>query len=243
MKKKKLALWAGIIGASCLFGAAIALLGVTGDARTIALVLWSVVIITVYAIVTMSDGRKTVAKIQEVNRLLTEEHDIEGYIAGLNRLLVEEKDNFQAQQILRINLTVAYIENRDHEKALAVLKEINPKRLNRQNAAFYWVNLGLCHFYLDQVEEGMRVVELQRKAFDEMRKVPQASPALAFLEIFENLHTGNREDAVALLETARVTWENERNAADFALVAEKCGVELLPLPEKSIETAEEGEED
>ena len=63
MKKKKLALWAGIIGASCLFGAAIALLGVTGDARTIALVLWSVVIITVYAIVTMSDGRKTVAKI------------------------------------------------------------------------------------------------------------------------------------------------------------------------------------
>ena len=39
MKKKKILLWAGIIGASCLFGAAIALLGVTGDARTIALVL------------------------------------------------------------------------------------------------------------------------------------------------------------------------------------------------------------
>ena len=108
MKKKKLALWAGIIGASCLFGAAIALFGISGDARTIALVLWSVVIITVYAIVTMSDGRKTVAKIQEVNRLLTEDRNIEGYIAGLNRLLVEEKDNFQAQQILRINLTVAY---------------------------------------------------------------------------------------------------------------------------------------
>ena len=85
MKKKKLALWAGIIGASCLFGAAMALFGITGDARTIALVLWSVVIITVYAIVTMSDGRKTVAKIQEVNRLLTEDHNIEGYIAGLNR--------------------------------------------------------------------------------------------------------------------------------------------------------------
>ena len=241
MKKKQILLWAGIIGASCLFGAAMALLGVTGDARTIALTLWSVAIITVYAFVTMGEGRKTVAKIQAVNRLLTEERDIEGYIAGLNRLLEEEKDNFQAQQILRINLTVAYIENRDHENALAVLKEINPKRLNRQNAAFYWVNMGLCHFYLDQVEEGMRVVELQRKAFDEMRKVPQATPALAFLEIFENLHTGNREDAVALLETARVTWENERNTADFALVAEKCGVELRPLPEKSAEVVEDKE--
>ena len=235
MKKKKIALWAGIIGASCLFGAAIALLGVTGDARTIALVLWSVVIITVYAIVTMSDGRKTVAKIQEVNRLLTEDRNIEGYIAGLNRLLVEEKDNFQAQQILRINLTVAYIENREHEKAIAALKEINPKKLNRQNAAFYWVNLGLCHFYLDQVEEGMRVVDLQRKAFDAMRKVPQASPALAFLEVFETYHNGDAEDAAALLETARATWENEENAPEFALVAEKIGVELEPLPEKAEE--------
>ena len=73
--------------------------------------------------------------------------------------------------------------------------------------------------------------------------MPQASPALAFLEVFENLHTGNREDAIALLEGARVTWENERTAADFALVAEKCGVELLPLPEKSEEAAEENEED
>ena len=241
MNKKKIGLWAGIIGASCVFGAAIALLGLGDNARTIALVAWCAIIVTVYAIVTMSDGRKTVAKIQEVNRLLTEDHDIDGYIAGLNRLLAEEKDNFQAQQILRINLTVAYIEKRDHESALAVMQEINPKKLNRQNAAFYWVNQGLCHFYLDHVEEGMRVVDLQRKAFDEMRKVPQASPALAFLEVFENLHTGNREDAIALLEGARVTWENERTAADFALVAEKCGVELLPLPEKS--AAEETEED
>lgn len=242
MNKKNIALWAAIIGSSCVFGVVITLLGLEDNARTIALVAWCAIIVTVYAIVTMKGGRKTVAKMQAVNRLLTEEHDVDAYITALNELLEEEKDNDQAQQILRINLTVAYVEKREYDKALAALQAINPKRLNRQNAAFYWVNLALCNFYLDNVDEGMRIANLQRKAFEEMRKVPQASPVLAFLEVFENLHNGNREDAIALLEGARVTWENEKNAADFALVAEKCGVELLPLPEKA-EDAEESEED
>ena len=45
-------------------------------------------------------------------------------------------------------------------------------------------------------------------------------------------------DAAALLETARVTWENERTAADFAFMAQKCGVELQPLPKDAPDEAE-----
>jgi hypothetical protein len=53
---------------------------------------------------------------------------------------------------------------------------------------------------------------------------------------------GFAEDAAALFETARATWEQEDNKAEFALIAEKIGAELLPLPEKLENEPDEEEE-
>ena len=240
MDKTKKLMWIAIILASCVFGLVLTFLDVEEDTRTLALLIWCCVCVAVYGAVTMKNGKKTVAKMMEANRLFTEEYDVEGYIVALNKLVEEEKDNFQAQQILHINLCAAYSAKQDHAKALEALQAIpNPKKLNKPNAAFYWVNLALCNFYLGNDEEGMRIVELQRKAFTEMRSAQQTGPALAFIEIFENLHNGETEDAIALLEVARAQWETESTAKDFALMAEKCGVELEPLPEKSEEETEE----
>lgn len=235
-KKKSRLLMGGIILASFLFALATQVLGIEGNAFTIAVTVWMVLMVVVYGGVTMTAGKKTVAKIQEANLLLTEKHDLDAYIEALNALVESEKDSEQAQQVLRINLTVAYTGKHDYENALRVLKELkDPKRLNKPNAAFYWVNLALCNFYVGNDEEGLRITELQKKAFEEMRKAQQTGPALAFLEVFETYHNGDAEDAAALLETARATWENEENAPEFALVAEKIGVELEPLPEKTEE--------
>lgn len=235
-KKKSRLLMGGIILASFLFALATQVLGIEGNAFTIAVTVWMVLMVVVYGGVTMTAGKKTVAKIQEANLLLTEKHDLDAYIEALNALVESEKDSEQAQQVLRINLTVAYTGKHDYENALRVLKELkDPKRLNKPNAAFYWVNLALCNFYVGNDEEGLRITELQKKAFEEMRKAQQTGPALAFLEIFELLYRGCDDDAAALLETARETWEDEKTAADFAFMAEKCGVELQPLPEKDEE--------
>ena len=235
-KKQSILLVGGIVLASCLFSLVAQFLKLEQNTFAIAVTFWMVAMVALYAFVTLRAGRKTVAKIQEANRLLTEEKDLDAYIHALNALLVSEKNNLQAQQILRINLTVAYIGKHDYENALQALKDIpDPKRLNKPNAAFYWANLALCSFYTGEDEEGMRIVDLQKKAFAEMRKVAQPGPALAFLEIFEMYHRGFAEDAAALFETARATWEKEDNAAEFALVAEKIGAELLPLPEKEEE--------
>ena len=238
MEKKKLLMWLGIIAASCAFSLAMIFLGIEGTARATALTLWLVATVAVYAGVTLSDGRKTVKKIQEANLLFTEKHDADAYIAALNALLETEK-GLHAQQVLRINLTVGYCDKRDYASALAALQAIpRPEKLNKANAAFYWVNLALCNFYLGNDDEGMRIVKLQQKAFEEMRRAQQTGPALAFLEIFELLYNGCDDDAAALLETARVTWENERTAADFAFMAQKCGVELQPLPKDAPDDAE-----
>ena len=242
-KKQSWLLLGGIILASCVFSLVIQLLGVEGNARSIAITFWMVAMVVIYAYVTLTAGRKTVKKIQEANKLLTEEKDLDAYIEALNALLVSEKDSLQAQQVLRINLTVAYIGKHDYESALKALREIpDPKRLNRANSAFYWVNLALCNFYTGNDEEGMRIVDLQKKAFAEMRKVAQPGPALAFLEILEMYNRGFAEDAAALFETARATWEQEDNKAEFALIAEKIGAELLPLPEKLENEHDEEEE-
>lgn len=231
--KQKWIFAAAVVVGSCVLGAALTLAKVESNVRMIALLLWALAIIVAYAAVTLRAGRKTVAKMQEANRLFTEQHDTDAYIAALNDLLETEK-GFQAQQILRINLTVAYSDKRQYQNALDALKAIpRPEKLNKPNAAFYWVNLALCNFYLGSDEEAMKIVNLQRKAFDEMRSARQTGPALAFLEIFELLHEGKQEDAAALLENARMEWESEQTAAEFAFMAEKCGVELAPLPESS----------
>ena len=137
MDKTKRLLWIGIIVASCLFSLALLALGVEGNARSIALILWIVAMVIIYAVYTFKTGRKTVQKIEEANRLFIEQHDTDAYITALKALLETEKD-LQPQQILRINLTVAYCSKRDYEKALATLKEIpRPDKLNKPNAAFY----------------------------------------------------------------------------------------------------------
>lgn len=235
MSNKKTALLVvGIIIATAAFSLVIQYLNLSEKLFLTAITFWMIFMVGIYAFFTLSAGRKTVNKIQKVNLLLTEQHDLDAYIAGLNELLVSEKDSFQAQQILRINLTVAYWGKHDFESALKALQEIpNPKRLNRPNAAFYWVNLALANFYNGNDDEGLRILDLQKAAFTEMRKVPQPSPSLAFLEIFETFHAGSVEDAHALFETARATWKKDENAPEFALVAEKIGAEFLPLPEKT----------
>ena len=168
-KKKSRLLMGGIILASFLFALATQVLGIEGNAFTIAVTVWMVLMVVVYGGVTMTAGKKTVAKIQEANLLLTEKHDLDAYIEALNALVESEKDSEQAQQVLRINLTVAYTGKHDYENALRVLKELkDPKRLNKPNAAFYWVNLALCNFYVGNDEEGLRITELQKKAFEEM---------------------------------------------------------------------------
>lgn len=230
-KKQKGILWGGIIAASLVFSLVLQFLGLEGHSRAISLTLWLLAMVVIYMVFAMRAGRKTVAKIQEANRIFTEEHDTDRYIQALTELLDTEEDS-QAQQVLRINLTAAYCDKREYEKARATLQALNPKKLNPQNRAFFWVNMALTNFYLGDEEEGMRIVELQKKAFDQMRTAKQTGPALAFIEIFELLHRGLVEDAQALLETARATWENEHTAPDFAFMAEKCGVTLEPLPEK-----------
>ena len=83
MEKKKLLMWLGIIAASCAFSLAMIFLGIEGTARATALTFWLVAMVAVYAGVTLSEGRKTVKKIQEANLLFTEKHDADAYIAAL----------------------------------------------------------------------------------------------------------------------------------------------------------------
>lgn len=238
-KKKSRLVLGGIILASCLFSLVLQFVDLGENGFPIAITFWMMAMVVIYGFFTFRDGRKTVEKIQKANLLLTEEHDLDAYIAALSEL-VKTEDSLQAQQILRINLTVAYCGKHDYENALRVLQEIkDPKRLNKPNAAFYWINMALCSFYLGNDEEGMRIVKLQKAAFDQMRQAQQTGPALAFLEVFETFHQGSTEDAAALFETARAAWENEENAPEFALVAEKCGFELLPLPGQAEEREEE----
>lgn len=239
MKQKRILL-AAVLGGSVLLIAALTVLQVEAGKRIEAVVLWVLAAMTVYGAARMRTGQKSVARIQEANRLFTEQHDTDGYIAALQELIRTEEGS-QAQQILHINLTVAYCDKRNYEKALAALQRIpRPEKLNASNAAFYWVNLALCNFYLDRYEEGMAIVNEQRKTFERLRAAGQMGCGPVFLEIFELLAQGQREDAAALLENARTDWENEKTAADFAFIAGKCGVELRPLAQPEAE--ENGEE-
>ena len=76
-KKQSWLLLGGIILASCAFSLVIQLLGVAGAARPIAITLWMAAMVAVYAYITLTAGRKTVKKIQEANKLLTEEKDLD----------------------------------------------------------------------------------------------------------------------------------------------------------------------
>ena len=216
--------------------AALSALGTTKSTRTMALILWLLAVAAVYTVVRMGAARRSIARMQEANRLFTEAHDTDAYIAALQELLKTE-EGFQVRQVLHINLTVAYCDKRDYEKALSALQSLpDPAKLNTANAAFYWVNLALCSFYLGKDAEGMAILKEQEKRFAQLRAAGQMGLALAFLEIFELLCQGDREGAAALLENARGAWENEKTAPDFAFMAQKCDVELQP------ETEENGEE-
>lgn len=186
--------------------------------NTSVLALWLVVIFLGSLAVDMLWYRNLGKK---VNALLPLLHtDPDRYIAGLEDLLGGAR-SLGVQQTRCINLSAAYCEKGDYEKAVNLLTSLDPRRIPAVNQRAYWANLALSRFHLDQNELARAVIEDHSDLFAQMKDHPGLGGLAAVLSVYYALSKGEVQLAWERYYAAREAWTDTTTQKELDKLEEK----------------------
>ena len=152
-------------------------------------------------------NRHYMKKMQELIPLL-ENGQPEAYLAGLEELVKSVKTR-GLRDMLRLNLSAGYCETERYEEAAAVLESLKfggspaPETVRR-------INLCVCLLHTGRVEEALELYRESEKWFAPYRGKEMFGGNIAVLEIHAAMVEGRYDEARAMLDQARKTWDRPR---------------------------------
>lgn len=147
--------------------------------------------------------------------ILKEQHNPDLYIEKQKELLAGKKSQ-QIIAMLCINICCGYCEKGDYTTAKQYLMKINPKKIYGVLRAVYWADLAYTHFYLQESEEAMLILQENKEQFDKFGKTEALGGIIAVLEIFALYYSGERDSAKSTLKIKKEEWKGEDTRKDFA---------------------------
>ena len=163
--------------------------------------------------------RKYRERVQHQLRLLEEEHPREA-LADMEAMWEETKGKNMKRvaRLCRLNMTAAYCDLKEYEKALEVLRELSSEKLVGNEDLVYRLNLCACYFYQGREEEGLLSYASDRQVFDCYRKDKTYGGNIAVITMHALLAQDKWTEAAALLEEARKKWDFPRLQDDYRAI-------------------------
>lgn len=220
-KTIKRVFWIVLVAGSAALGVYQGAADPTGAAKWAPILLWLGLMAVSAVAIDVLWYQEINKKLSEIAPILQQQRDADRYIIELEALLGGKRSH-HLQQVRLINLSAAYAQKEDYQRAKELLQQIDVKRLLSIHRPSYWANMALVHFFFDEQEEACAIMEQQEKLFSRWRKSPALGPTLAPLDVLYQLAQGDREQALQLLAAARQKWQNEYNSRDFDELEEKC---------------------
>lgn len=148
-------------------------------------------------------------KMRRITALL-DEGKAEEYIAGMEKMLETAKGQ-NLRNILKLNLTAGYIDEKQYDVAGHILEGLAGKYLaGSLEEAVRRLNLCMCYFYDAQYETAMELYNGSREIFGQYRDDEIYGGNIAAVEIFAEIINGRYKHAGQLLEMARKSWTDTR---------------------------------
>ena len=139
-------------------------------------------------------------KLLRLNRVLTDDHDPDRFIAENEDLMEKVKHPFH-QSLLMINIAVGYSDKKDFKKAKKILLEIPEGGLRGINRIIYYNNLAYFHFHLGETKKAIRILEEHREEFDRLLNNQQLGKHIIINRVYQAIAEGDKNRAEQLLES------------------------------------------
>lgn len=153
-------------------------------------------------------------KVQKAAKLL-EAGKTNEYIDELKKLLKTAKGS-NLRNVLSLNLAAGYLEAKEFDMAIPMLEELAGKRLTGAGVkTAHRINLCMCYFDTEQYDKAAALYNESQRLFEQYRNSKSFGANIIILDIFMAVHAKQYEQANALLETARKTYDTPRYQQAF----------------------------
>ncbi len=213
--------WIVLIAGSSVLGGLKGVLGLEGTEAHLLTGSWLAFLFIASIWIDLHWHRKMQKKLAEALKILLEEKDPDRYMEELHKLF----EGVKRRNLLvsyYVNLSVAYAEKKEYEKALDCLEKIESDRLRGQFKAAYWANRSLFCFHLGKGEEGRDILQKQGMLLSKYKEHPYAAETLDILPVLEQMSLSEWEKAEELLAEVRNKWQNADDLEYFDGLAEIC---------------------
>ena len=160
-------------------------------------------------------------KINALQPVLNAQNDPDRYIEKLTSL-TEGIRGSGLEDIVHINLAVAYARKDDLDTALEHMGLVKAERLKGLNRGIYWGDLALFCYEKGDIGTADRLLEDHRDEIGAYGSSKQAGPLCDMLRIYSALHAGDRDEASRLLARAEEDWRDRVEAQqDLRILRER----------------------
>ena len=130
-----------------------------------------------------------------------------GYIEGMDALRKSAKGK-TLRSTLELNLAAGYMEEKDYGTAISLLEAVDPRQLRVDSARVVRaINLCESYFLAGQTEKAQTLYDSSRPLFAKFRTGKAYGGNIAIVDVLEEISRGEFEQAKALLDKAKSTYE------------------------------------
>ena len=130
-----------------------------------------------------------------------------GYIEGMDALRKSAKGK-TLRSTLELNLAAGYMEEKDYRTAISLLEAVDPRQLRVDSARVVRaINLCESYFLAGQTEKAQTLYDSSRPLFAKFRTGKAYGGNIAIVDVLEEISRGEFEQAKALLDKAKSTYE------------------------------------
>ena len=132
----------------------------------------------------------------------------------------QKKKLKQIAQLCRLNMTAAYCDLKQYDKAMEILEELSQEKFSDAGQLVFRLNLCACYFYLGQQEQALLTYQKSSKLFDLYRKSKTYGGNIAVVTMRTQIAQGQYDQAAELLAYARTHWNRPRLVEDYQQIEE-----------------------
>lgn len=213
--------WLIVIAGSAILGVLRSMLGLEGVIDKLLIGCWVICLAAVSIWIDLRWQQKLQKRLAEMQLILSEEKDPDRYIKELQELLDGAK-KWNLVLCRNMNLSMAYAEKRDYEKALQCLEELDPGRMQGELKAAYWANRSLFCFHTGKSEEGQKILLEQKAILTAYRGNPYVAVAAELLPAVEKMEQAEWQEAEKLLAELREQKDKDADTSYLDALAEIC---------------------
>ncbi|QIB69195.1 hypothetical protein Ami103574_07605 [Aminipila butyrica] len=167
---------------------------------------------------------RLVKKLKAVTNHAKENQDYDLLIREMEQMLATYKGKY-SRSLFKMNICYALAKKKQYAEGLELLNSLDVKTVKGLNKLIFYLNQVYFYFYLDNLDEVIRINQEWGREFAKFEEHPQLGEHVAANRVYLAVAQGQLEQAWDLLAEAERKWTDRGAQEEQRLLKEKLGSE------------------